>query len=323
MRVAVIGAGAMGSLASMLLGGSGAEVVVYERREERVAWLRENGIRVRGAVSGDLKPEIGMPGEAADPYDLILLAVGAGESGEALRPLSPCVHRDTIYLSLQEGSAVGELAGMVGGDRAFAAVAWVSAAEMPDGEVEVEGFRSLVLGGDLPGNEERVGVLAEALQTSSPAAVSIADDLDKEIWRRLAAAAAVSSICAVSDAVPVEARKIEGMDSLCGEIATECIGVAAAAGEELSVPGSPWEEAVWRDIAPPLLRDIRAGRKAESAYLNGYIDARARASGIRAPLNSAAYSVLREMEAGRRRPGVDSIKELKRRIEEERGMALF
>ena len=42
MRVAVIGAGAMGSLVSILLHESGAEVVVYEKREERVAWLREN-----------------------------------------------------------------------------------------------------------------------------------------------------------------------------------------------------------------------------------------------------------------------------------------
>jgi 2-dehydropantoate 2-reductase len=323
MRVAVIGAGAMGSLVSILLHESGADVVVYEKREERVAWLRENGVRSRGAVDGGFMPEIGIPGEAAAPYDLLVLAVGARDSGEALRPLSPYVHRDTIYLSLQEGSAVGELAGMVGGDRAFAAMAWVSATESPDGEVEVEGYRSLVLGCELPGNEARISGLAEALQASSPGAVSVTADLDKEIWRRLAAAAAVSAMCAVSGEVPDEARKIEAVDRLCGETSVECVSVAAADGVELTVPGSPWEEAIWRDIPPPLLRDIMAGRKTEAAFLSGYIDARARATGTRGPLNSAAASLLREIESGTRRPGDESVKELARRSEEEKGMSLF
>ncbi len=323
MRAAVIGAGAMGSLFSMLLHRSGAEVVVYEKRRDRAAWLRENGIRLRGAVGGGFMPEIAMPGEAAAPYDLLVLAVGARESGEALRPLSPYVHRDTIYLSLQEGSAVGELAGMVGGDRAFAAVAWVSAMEMPGGEVEVEGYRSLVLGGDLPGNEAKITALAESLQASSYAAVSATADLDREIWKRLSAAAAVSAMCAVSGEVPVVARRIEEIDSLCGEISAECVEVATAAGAELSAPVSPWDDAVWHDIAPPMLRDIAAARRTEVTYLNGYIEAQARANGLRAPSNSAAASILREMEAGTRRPGGDSLRELARRIEEEKGMSLF
>ena len=137
MRVAVIGAGAMGAVASLLLYDAGAEIVVYERREERVAHIRDRGICVRGALEGDAFPHIGKAGEAVAPFDMMVFAMGAGETGDALRPLSPFVHRDTTYISLQDGNAVTGLAGLVGEERAFAALAWVSAFETPGGEVEI------------------------------------------------------------------------------------------------------------------------------------------------------------------------------------------
>lgn len=323
MRVAVIGAGAMGSLASLLLHTSGVEVVVYEQREERVIWLRENGTRVRGAVNGEVLPQIGLPGEVTAPYDVIVLAVGAGEGGEALRLLSPCVHRDTVYLSLQEGSAVSELAGMVGDERAYGAMAWVSAVETPGGEVEVEEFRSLVLGGFPPGGEARIAGLAEALRAASPGGFQITSDLKREVWKRLTAVAAVSGLCAVSGSVPEEARRSEEIDRLCGEASRECNRVAAAIGVKVAVSSSPWEEAVWSRIKPPLLRDVESAKRTEVAYLSGSIVAQARLTGVRVPVHSAISSLVRELESGMRRPGEASVKELVRRITEEKGMSLL
>ena len=258
MRAAVIGGGAMGSLASLLLHDSGAELVIYERREERLQRLREDGVRVRGAVEGEFMPQLGRPGEAAAPYDLIVLAVGAGEGGEALRPLSPYVHRDTVYLSMQDGSAVSELAGMVGDERAFATMAWISAVEARSGEVEVEECRFLVLGGFLPGGGDRITALAEALGSASAMEVRVAPDLKREVWKRLTAAAAVSGLCAVTGLVPEEARRREEIDGLCGEASLECARVAAADGRRHA--GSPRRRFRARCVWPARTRSARLQR---------------------------------------------------------------
>jgi 2-dehydropantoate 2-reductase len=323
MRIAVIGAGAMGALASLLLCDAGEDVVVYELRQERKDAIREKGIHVRGGVSGTAFPEIGRKGDAAEPYDAIILAVGTGESGNALRPLSPLVHRDTVYLSMQDGDAVSILAGLVGEERSFAALARVSARETTGGEVEVEGFHSLVLGAFIPGGEKKLADLAHALENAIPGKITLTKDLEGEIWSRMEAAAAVSGLCAVSGAAPREARELEGLESLCGEAASECRRVAACMGREDPSPVSPWEDAIWHRIGPPMLRDIEAGRKTEIDSMSGRIVERARAAGMAVPVHSAILTLVREMESGRHHAGGAALKELKRRVAEEKGITLL
>ncbi len=69
----------MGSLACLLLGGAAHEVTLYEAREQRAADIAENGVRLRGDVVGTAFPRVGRAGEAAAPYDAIIVAVGAEE----------------------------------------------------------------------------------------------------------------------------------------------------------------------------------------------------------------------------------------------------
>jgi 2-dehydropantoate 2-reductase len=323
MRVAVIGAGAMGSLVSFLLHTAGAEVVVYESRQGRIEELRTKGISVRGDVTGAVFPAIGLPGEPAEPYDLMVLAVKAGDSGDALRPLSPHVHRDTVYLSLQEGDAVSDLGEMVGEERAFAAIAWASAVENPGGDVEVEELRSLVLGGLSPQRESEIARIAELMGEACPCGISIARNLSLEIWKRLEAAAAVSGLCALSGLLPQEARTVDEVNEWCEEAAEECRKTAASAGLEITGTGSPWENAVWRGVQPPLMNDIMADRRTEVAWLSGDIVEQARMAGIPVPVHNSILSLVREIESGRHRPGERSLRELKRRIAEEKGMTLI
>ncbi len=323
MRVAVIGAGAMGSLVSLPLCNAGMEVVVYERREERATAIKSEGIRVRGAARGEAFPAMGRAGEPVAPYDVVVLAVNAAATGDALRPLSPFVHRDTVYLSLQEGDAVSGLAGLVGGERAFAVSAWVSASLDLGGEVEVEGLGPLVFGAFLPGREEAIGPLVEAAEAAFPGAVRLTSDLGGAIWKRLEAAAGVSALCAIAGAAPREARMMEVMDRLCGEAAAECRLTAASGSHGPAASGSAWDDAVWNRIKPPMLADIEAGGMTEIGYMSGSIVRHARAAGIAAPVHGAMLTVVREMESGRHRPGAAACRELERRIGEEKGMSLL
>lgn len=323
MRIAVIGAGATGMLASILLCDAGEEVFVYELRQERVSDIAKNGIRARGDFSGTAFPAVARIGEPVAPYDAIVLASGTNESGDALRPLSPFVHRDTVYISLQEGGAVSSLAGLVGEERAFAALAWVSAFEAPDGVVEVEAFRALTLGAALPGRESELARLVDAVEDAHPGRISLTGDLYGEIWKRVEGAAAVSGLCAISSKMPLEARASEILDDLCEQAATECRQAAESSGRTESIPASPWDSALWRKVKPPMLRDVEAGRRTEIDCLSGWIVEKARAKGIAVPVHSSILTLVKEVESGRHRPGEAALRELQRRISEEKGMSLL
>ncbi len=321
MRVAVIGAGAMGCAMAYLLQAGGMEVVLYERRRERVAEIAEKGIRLRGDLEAAEAFDVRLPGEPVEPFDFFVLAVPVGESGEAVRPLSPYVHRETLYLSLQEGSAVEGLALLVGEERAGGAVAEVSAVEL-GGVVEVEEFRRLVMGGFRPGQESGFAPLAQAVEKARPGGAMISGDLEGDMWRRLVSAAAVSGLCAVLGSPPLEIAGREEVRSLCLEAAGEAAALAAEKALALS-PESPWEGAVWRTIQPPLLRDLEAGRRTEIDVLSGRIVKEAGKRKARASVHSAVASLVREMESGRRKPGEGAFKELVRRVREEKGMSLL
>lgn len=311
----------MGCIAAHLLQSGGMEVVLYERREGRVDDLAGGGIRLRGDLDVEEAVEVRKPGEPTRPFDFFVLAVPAGAEGEALRPLSPYVHRETVYLSAQEGSAVEELARLVGEERAGGAVSFVSAVESESGEVEVEEFRRLAVGSFLPGRESAFEPLVRAAQAALPGKVELTSDLEGEIWRRLESAAAVSGLCAALGAAPAEIAEREEARVLCREAAEEA--AREAGGGPATPEGSPWEEAVWRAVKPPLLRDLEAGRKSEIDCLSGRVVRQARSRGRAAPVHSAMLSLVREMESGRQKPGEAGFRELMRRVREEKGMSLF
>lgn len=322
MRIAVVGAGAMGSITAYLLSAGDTEVVIFEKRPERVEEINRNGIRLRGDLSGQAFIDSRLRPEEDRPFDLIILSVNAAFGPVALRPLSPFVHRNTLYLSLQEGSAVEELAGIVGDERAAGGISSVSAVELPTGEVEVEELRSIHFAGYLPTTTARLEPLLVAIGAIHEGKVELTENFDTHVWSRLQSAGPVSGLCAILDAVPEEIRGLDEVDSICMQAAEECRQVAAGLGEDLRAT-SPWDDAVWRWIKPPMLRDLEAGRKTEIGVLGAHVVKWAGAQGRAVPITGALVSLMKEMESGKVRPGEGAFKELRRRMEEERGMRLL
>ncbi len=324
MRISVIGAGAAGSLVAYLLHAGDCEVSLYEKREERRLQLRSRGLRLCGAMEAEEELPVCAPGEADAPFDLIVLAVKAGDCGDALRPLSPFVHRNTLYLSLQDGFAAEELAGMTGKERTLAAMPWFSAEEEEDGTVRVEELRSLVLGGLQDWTEPSgLAAVAEALGRPCATCVGLAEDMRAEAWRRVRAAGVVSALCALLGEVPEGICTRKEIDLYACEAAEECVRVAALQGTDLRESESPWEAAVWRCLRPPMLRDVMSGAATEATWLCGRVVEMGGREGARTPVTSALLSMVRELERGQRSPGMDNLRELERRVGEEKGMSLL
>ena len=75
MKIAVVGAGAMGSIYAGLLADAGNEVWVVDKWQDHVNAIRANGLRVEGA-SGNRVVKLQATTEAADVGEVELLIVG-------------------------------------------------------------------------------------------------------------------------------------------------------------------------------------------------------------------------------------------------------
>ena len=105
MKIAVIGAGAMGSLFACFLHRAGHEVWLLDKDGERVEAIRRSGLTLEDA-SGTHRLNVStVTGSAGDigAADLVIVFVKSYDTAEALRDARPIVREDTRVLSLQNG----------------------------------------------------------------------------------------------------------------------------------------------------------------------------------------------------------------------------
>src|SRR5437899_7929702 len=117
MRIAVVGAGAMGSVYAGLLASAGHEVWAVDVNAEHIEAIRAGGLRVEGA-SGDRTVRIGAtttPAEVGE-VELVVIATKAMEAQAAARSARPLIGHDTTVLTIQNGLGAADMVADVTGD---------------------------------------------------------------------------------------------------------------------------------------------------------------------------------------------------------------
>src|SRR3954454_19629924 len=117
MKIAIVGAGAMGSVYAGLFGSAGHEVWAIDPWAEHVEAIRRDGLRVEGA-SGDRVVPIQATTDAAEAgeADLVVIATKAMDVEAAAEGARPLLGPDTLVLSIQNGLGGPDAAARVLGD---------------------------------------------------------------------------------------------------------------------------------------------------------------------------------------------------------------
>ncbi|MGH3135488.1 MAG: ketopantoate reductase family protein, partial [Gaiellaceae bacterium] len=104
MKVAIVGAGAMGSVYAGLLGSAGNEVWAVDPWAEHIAAIRDRGLRVEGA-SGDRVVQLRATCDPADVgvADLVVIATKAMQVRVAAEEARALVGPETLVLAIQNG----------------------------------------------------------------------------------------------------------------------------------------------------------------------------------------------------------------------------
>jgi 2-dehydropantoate 2-reductase len=298
MRIAVIGAGALGCLLGGLLHRSG-EAVSFVARGEALARLHERGVTVASPL-GDLVtgplPAWEDPA-ALGVADVVLVTVKAWQV-EALAPsLRPLVGPDTVVIPTQNGvDAADQLAAALG-DAVVGGVCHVLA-RLGDGPAVVTHSGPpprLTLGERRGGISDRLRRLAPVF-TGAGVEVKLTENVSGALWEKLLFVEPYGSVGAASRS-PVEVvRSLPETRALLEAAMKEVAAVAAARGTPVR------EGAVERalgglDALPAgamssLHRDLVAGRPSELACQTGAVVRLGREAGVPVPVHEVLWAVL-------------------------------
>lgn len=303
-RIAIVGAGAVGSHYGALLARAGEPVTLIGRGVHLQA-IAAHGLRWQHDGLCESVPIATSTDPAAvRDADLLLVCVKSPDTAAAARAIAPHVAADALVLSLQNGvDNAATLARHVAAPVAAAVV--YAAVECPaPGEVVLHGGGQLVAGLPLPGAPPaHVAALQRAARRLALAGVPLrlSADVRHELWLKLLLNCVYNAVSALAQAPYQLLAGQPAVRELQQAIAAEVIAVARAEGLEL--PAAEAAAAIDR-IARTMptqrsstAQDLARGRPTEIDHLNGYVAQRGDALGVPTPLNRALHTLVKLAEA--------------------------
>jgi 2-dehydropantoate 2-reductase len=302
MKIAVVGAGAMGSVFGGMLAQGGQEVTLIDVWRESVEAINAHGLRVEDRAGEVRTARVPATTDPADvgPVDLVLVFVKCYHTEEAVRRAAPLLGPGTAVLSLQNGwGNAPRIDAIVGAERVLVGVTYHSATVLGPGRVQHAG-RGMTFVGELDGSmSDRLRRLAEAFSAAG-IEVTTTPEVIREIWSKLALNVCTLPTSALLRFYAGQLIEHEGTLNLMRGLLREAVAVARA--QEIALD----EEERWTAITgllqrasgakASMLQDVEKGNRTEIDVVNGAIVDAGRRLGIPTPYNDAMLWLVRSLE---------------------------
>jgi len=303
VRIAVVGAGAMGSVYAGLLSEAGHDVTAVDANAEHVEAIRAGGLRVSG-ISGDRTVPIVATTNPAEvgPVDLVVIATKSMNARAAADSVGPLIGSDTTVLTIQNGlGAADEVAEVVGGERLLVGVAGgFGASIVTPGHAHHHGMELLRLGERSGPATERTERVADAWRQAG-FDVKTYDDVNRLLWEKLICNACFAGIGGLLELTIGEVIDNPHAWSVASRCAQEALDVGRACGVDLDIPDcEAYVLAYGRaipDARPSLLLDLLAGRPTEVEWINGSVPREGAKVGVPAPANELVTALVLAKQA--------------------------
>lgn len=301
MRIAVIGAGAMGALYGGYLSRKN-DVLLVDVNKTHVDTINEKGLTIHEA-DGSVTlchPRATTDTQGMAPVDVVILFVKAMFSDGALAGNRSLIGPDTVLLTLQNGSGHEEtLEKYV--DRAHVAIGTTlhNSAVVGYGEIRHGGSGKTCIG-CLEGDSQRLAPIAEAF-TACGLETVCDGGVQRMIWNKLFTNVSASVLTGVLQ-VPLGfiVRNAHAW-ALCERLVREAAAVAAGDGfafdveEKIAQVRAVCEESP--DGLTSIYADLRDGRRTEVDTISGSVVRASRRNGVPAPTHEAMVALVHAMEA--------------------------
>ena len=334
MRVAIMGAGSLGTIIGALMNHHGKAVDLVDVSQENVDALNASGATITGFMELNTPVRAYTPDQMNGKYDLVFLLNKQTTNQIVLKNLLPFLHEESIVCTLQNGIPEESVAEVVGRERTIGGAVGFGATWQGPGvsrltttKEAVEKFAFEI--GELDGViRPRLTIVQEYLQC-----VGTTEILSNLLGIRWAKVLMNSTFSGMSAALGCTFGNVlydpKAMTCLAF-IADECIKVSHAQGIRLArmqgedmesfafddpaeIPSKmPLYKKIWGrhvELKASMLQDLEKGRDCEIDFINGIICRKGREAGVPTPFNDKVVELVKEAQ-GRR--GVNDFSYLSR-----------
>ncbi len=304
MKIAIIGAGAMGSVYAGLLAEAGHEIWAIDTWADHVNAINTKGLQVEGPSGDRVVQGIHASADTSDAgaCDLYVIATKASAVGSAARAIAPLMSADSLVLTIQNGLGAGErIAEFMPTENVLLGVADGFGASMKGPGHAHHNAMNLIRIGEMQGGmTARLEQLTQVWAAAGFKAKAF-DDIHQLVWEKFICNCTFSAPCTVFGCTLGELMDNTDNFNIALGCAREVYALGQAKGINFSfddpvayvtafgqkMPGSK----------PSMLQDNEAGRVSEIDAINGMAPVLGRALGIPTPYNETLTAVVRAREA--------------------------
>ena len=353
-RIAVLGAGAVGSCIGAYLALEGYDVTLVDQWPAHVDRMKSDGLTVR-----DPEKEFTVPVKALHlcevsglqhQFDIVFLAVKSYDTLWSTHFIAPYLKPMGLMLSAQNGMNDEVVAGVVGFDRTAGCVVQLGAATYEPGYVvrtEPIAVHTITVGELSGAATPRVRNVADLLRAVGPSEVT--SNIRGARWSKMVincmgnALAGLlgpeaSSLSQEQQELAALIRMVLGREVVlvAQELGVEVEPIYGVSVQEFAEATTPdaltalrakvesgsRDRSVTPDQArflgvPPrasLLQDVIKGRRTEIDSLNGYVVHRGREVEVSIQLNQTMVELVKKVERGEAQPGPSNLQQLERQL---------
>jgi 2-dehydropantoate 2-reductase len=332
MRMALLGAGAVGGYVGGYLAHAGHDVTLIDLWPAHIEAMRTSGLELSGPEGATrVTPRVLGIGEVSSlvksaPIDVAFVSVKSYDTEWIATLIKPYLAKDGCIVSLQNCLNEETIARVIGRERTLGCVvASISVALFEPGRIRRERARrteghNVFRVGELDGRtSERASLIAEALQSVDNATVTT--NLIGERWSKLANNAMNSGIGATSGLSAKQGIAHPVLRAFMIDLASEAAGIADRLGHRLEkiakldarlfVRTANGNQDARAELEQKLIaladtlpserlssmgQDVRKGRRTEIDFLNGYVVDKGLEAGMPTPANARVVEIVHRIE---------------------------
>lgn len=277
MRIAVMGAGAVGGYFGARLQAAGADVA-FLARGRHLAAIRQDGLRIESA-SGELQlTDIVATDDpaAVGPVDVVLFAVKLWDTEAAAAAIRPLIGPRTAVITLQNGvTSLDVLSAALGRQHVVGGVAHIAAQVFAPGIIRHTGTMARLSFGELDGHPSERLTLFHGLAAKAGFDAILSADILSMIWEKFAFLAPFSGVTALTRQPVGIIRAVPETRALFLDAVAEVVQLAHAKGVALGPDvveriGGLFDALV-PEMKSSMLNDLERGGRLELPWLSGAV----------------------------------------------------
>jgi 2-dehydropantoate 2-reductase len=300
MKIAIVGAGAMGCLYGAKLSAvSTNEVFMIDVWKEHIDAVNENGLLMEengetlhyGKLKGITKAE------QAGPCELAIVFVKSTLTSKAVRENKAVFGPDTVALTLQNGLGnIDLIREEIGDSNVIAGTTAHGATMLGPGRMRHAGIGKTIIG-ELDGNKtERLEKIVQVFQEAG-LETELSDNVLGLVWDKLMVNVGINALCGITRLQNGELLNYPELEELLEAAVAEAHSVAKAKGIRLSYndPISHTKDVCRATAANKcsMLQDILNGKLTEIDMINGAIIREGETVGVAAPVNRTLTNLIK------------------------------